>query len=280
MRQAVTNALYTAELCASPVPVYPGAANPLTRQPEYALWFHGPDGMGNMNYPPPEREPETTHAVDAIINCITLHPGIEMVTLGPLTNVALAVSRAPDIVSNVSRCYVMGGAPCTVGNVTPAAEYNIWVDPEAADIVFRSALNIEMVGWEICRGEANLNPEDIRLLRSFDTPYAHFTVDCNRSAMNANKEQTGEIGIPLPDPTAMGIALDPSLCLKRSAHWVRIETHSELTRGMTVVDQLNVTDDERNREIWKSVLKSERNVTICWELDVPRWKELLFSLLK
>ena len=232
MRQAVTNALYTAELCASPVPVYPGAAKPLTRQPEYALWFHGPDGMGNMNYPPPEREPETTHAVDAIINCITLHPGIEMVTLGPLTNVALAVSRAPDIVSNVSRCYVMGGAPCTVGNVTPAAEYNIWVDPEAADIVFRSALNIEMVGWEICRGEANLNPEDIRLLRSFDTPYAHFTVDCNRSAMNANKEQTGEIGIPLPDPTAMGIALDPSLCLKRSAHWVRSKDPRGKPRGI------------------------------------------------
>ena len=280
LAQVVTNALYTAELCGSSVPVYPGADKPLKRPPQHALWFHGPDGMGKMNYPPPVRKAETTHAVDAIIDLIRSNPGIEVVTLGPLTNLALAISQAPDIVHGVRRCIAMGGAPCTVGNVTPAAEYNIWVDPEAADIVFRSALKIEMVGWEICRGEANLNSEDIRLLREFDTPYAHFAIDCNRTALQANKEQSGETGIPLPDPTAMGITLDPSLCLRASAHWVRVETVSELTRGMTVVDQLNVAHDERNREIWKCDLQSESKVNICWKLDVPRWKELLFKLLK
>src|SRR5690606_22541083 len=130
-------------------------------------WYHGRDGLGDMNYPPPKRAPQSKHAVDALIDTIRENPGIELVTLGPLTNVALAVSKAPDIVSNVSRCVVMGGAACTVGNVTPAAEYNIWVDPEAARIVFHSGLPIEMVGWELSRLEANLTLDEMATIRGF-----------------------------------------------------------------------------------------------------------------
>ncbi|NDJ61982.1 MAG: nucleoside hydrolase, partial [Chloroflexi bacterium] len=154
--QGVRNALYTVELCGAAVPVYRGADRPLLRPVSHAHWFHGDDGFGNMQYPPPRRHPAAGHAVTALIDSIRANPGAVLVTLGPLTNVALAVQQAPDIVGNISRCVVMGGAANTVGNVTPAAEYNIWCDPEAARMAFRSGLPIEMVGWELCRGAATL----------------------------------------------------------------------------------------------------------------------------
>ena len=279
LEQATRNALYTAELCGSPVPVYPGAAQPLQRPHEHAQWFHGRDGLGDQGYPPPRRTPESKHAVDAIIDVISANPGIVLVTLGPLTNIALAVAREPGIVKNVSRCVVMGGNPCTEGNVTPAAEYNMWVDPEAARAVMRSGLPIELIGWHLCRGEANLTAADIEYVLSLDTELARFAIHSNTVAMQANRLQTGEIGICLPDPTAMAIALDESISTHASRHYVEVETSSELTRGMTVVDRLNVAADERNREIWKAVLEKGPNALVTWQMDIPRWKALLYRRL-
>src|SRR5215212_4840713 len=109
LKQATENALYTVELCGVDVPIYCGAARPLLRDPSHAEWFHGTDGFGNQHYPPAMLRPQQEHAVDAIIRVIESRSGIELITLGPLTNVALAVSRAPHIVRNVSRCVIMGG---------------------------------------------------------------------------------------------------------------------------------------------------------------------------
>src|SRR5262249_17842040 len=157
------------ELCGADVPVYSGAAKPLLRKYENATWFHGRDGLGDHNYPAPKQEPQKQHAVDAIIETIEANPGLVLVTLGPLTNVALAVSRKPEIGAKGSRCVIMGGNPCCEGNVTPAAEYNIWVDPEAASIVMRSGLPVELIGWHLCRYEAVLSPSDIAHVEGFKT---------------------------------------------------------------------------------------------------------------
>jgi purine nucleosidase len=218
--------------------------------------------------------------MDAIIETIRDNPGITLVTLGPLTNVAMALKRAPEIRANVGRTVVMGGAPCCEGNVTPAAEYNIWVDPEAAHIVMRSGLPIELVGWHLCRGPAALNATDIENVLSFDTPLARFVIECNCIAREAYQVQTGEPGISLPDPIAMSIALDPAICTSASSHYLEIETASELTRGMTVVDRLDVTGDDRNYAIWKHVREDGKKASICWTIDVPRWKQLLFDSLR
>jgi len=174
----------------------------------------------------------------------------------------------------------MGGNPCCEGNVTPAAEFNMWVDPEAARMVLASGLPIELVGWHLCRGEANLNEHEIDQVLGFGTELATFAIECNRTAMEANRTQTGEIGICLPDPTAMGIALDPSLATRSSRHYVDVETASELTRGMTVVDRLNVADDERNRATWQPLLARGPNANVCWEMDIPRWKQMLYQSLQ
>ena len=279
MQQGLVNALYVTELCGVDVPVYAGAERPLLRENAHAEWFHGQDGLGDQNYPSPKRKPAAGHAVDALIETIQAHPAIILVTLGPLTNVALAVSRAPEIASHVSRCVVMGGAACAYGNVTPAAEYNIWCDPEAARIVFHSGLPVEMVGWEFCQGEFALDAAEIDQLRALDTPLAQFAVDCNTTAIEAFYTQTGQRALSLPDPVAMAVALDPTICTHSSKHYVEIETQSDLTRGMTVVDKLNVAEDERNQGVWSDAITRGAKTSICWELDAQRWKALLVELL-
>lgn len=279
VNQATRNALYTSELCGVDNPVYQGAGKPLSRSLATAEWFHGKDGLGDHGYPAPRRGAEKQHAVDAIISTVRSNPGITIVTLGPLTNVALAVAQAPDLVSNVGRCVIMGGAPCCEGNVTPAAEYNMWVDPEAARIVFRSGLPIELVGWQLCRGAAVVGPADIEHIGKLGTPLANFAVECNSTARNAYRTQTGEDGISLPDPVAMSIALDPSIGVESSQHYVDIETASELTRGMTVVDRLGVAADERNRATWAEVEGRVPKAKVYWAIDAPRWKQALYLAL-
>ena len=278
--QATSNALYTAELCNSDVPIFAGAAHPLKRPLCCADWFHGEDGLGDHGYAPQKRKAEPTHAVDAMIEAIRANPGLTIVTLGPLTNVALALQRDSKLAASIGRCVIMGGNPCCEGNITPAAEFNIYVDPEAARIVFRSGTPIEMVGWHLCRFEAALNQQEIDALLASKNPLAEFAVHSNSIAAESYFTQTHAHGICLPYSTAMGIAIDPTLCLDGTAHYVEIETDSELTRGLTMVDKLDVAHDRRNLDIWQPTIESQpRKIHICWTLDVPRWKRQLFHLL-
>ena len=262
------NARYTVELCGRQTPVYLGLPRPLLREPSWAYFFHGPDGMGGMNYLEAKRPAENKHGVDALIEAVRAAPGeITLVTLGPLSNIATALRVAPDIAEKIPMCYIMGGAAACLGNVTPAAEFNIWVDPEAARMVFKSGMPILMVGWEHCRGAANLDNADMAHVRSFKTKYADFAIDCNAHAIKTNREWLGDPGLALPDPVTMAIALDPAVCARRSRHFVDVETQSELTRGMTVVDELGVLNQTPTAEV-------------CWAIDAPLWKETLYKTLR
>jgi purine nucleosidase len=280
VQQATRNALYVIDLCGVSVPVHQGAEKPLARTLLTAEWFHGKDGLGDHDYPAPTRSPEKQHAVDAIVCTVRNNPGLTLVTLGPLTNIALALAQAPDLVRNVARCVIMGGAPCCEGNVTPAAEYNMWVDPEAARIVFRSGLPLEMVGWHLCRGAAVIGPSDIEHIGKIGTKLAQFAVECNSTARIAYRKQTGEDGISLPDPVAMSIALDPRIGYESSRHYVDVETASELTRGMTIVDRLGVAADERNRATWAELLDRGFETKVYWAIDAARWKQALYGSLQ
>jgi purine nucleosidase len=275
LEQATRNALYTAEIAGSEVPVFKGAGAPLTRALEDAHWFHGRDGLGDQNYPPPRRAAEREDAVEAIIRLSHAEPGLTLVTLGPLTNIALALARDPGLVDRIGRCVVMGGAPCCEGNVTPAAEYNIWVDPEAARITFRSGLPIEMVGWHVSRGASVLNEAEIADILALGTAKARFAIECNGRAKQAYFVQTGESGLSLADPTAMAVALDRAVGLSWSRHYVGVECASQLTRGMTVVDRLNVAADANNRDAWRCALKAGAKADICWTFDSAAFKAML-----
>ena len=276
VEQATRNAIYTVELCDADVPVYQGASKPLLRELETADWFHGKDGLGDHGYAPARLKAAEGHAVDAIIRTANENAGLEVITLGPLTNLALALAREPGIVDKIGRCVVMGGAPCCEGNVTPAAEFNIWVDPEAAQMVFRSGLKIEMVGWHLCRGQAVVGAEEIERILALRTATAEFSVRCNSTAIDGFYRQTGQHGISLPDPVAMAVLLEPATAVTKSRHRVEIEAASQLTRGMTVVDRLNVTEDIRNESLWTTAGVAD----VIWEIDVPAWKRALFDALR
>lgn len=279
LEQAVRNALYTVELCGEEVPVYAGAEAPLARPLQTAEFFHGWDGLGDRGYPPPSGSAEPAHAADAIVETARARPGLTVVTLGPLTNVALALRRDPGLSDRIGRLVVMGGAACAVGNITPVAEFNLWVDPEAAREVFDAGIPTEMVGWELCRGPANLTAGEMARVKGFDTEIAHFAIDCNATAVRANRRQSGDPGLGLPDPVAMAIAIDPDLCLRLGAHHVMVETDSPLTRGMTVVDRLGVSGEPQNAGVWGDRAGLDPWVDVCWELDVDGFKENLFSIL-
>jgi purine nucleosidase len=275
VEQATRNALLTTEIAGVEVPVFAGAAAPLLRLHEHAHWFHGRDGLSDRGFAAPRRAAEREHAVDAILRLADEHPGLTLVTLGPLTNVALALARDPRLAGKIGRCVVMGGAPCCEGNVTPAAEYNIWVDPEAARMVFRSALPIEMIGWHVSRGASVLSEAEIADILALDTAKARFAIECNARAKAAYHVQTGEVGLSLADPTAMAVALDRAVGLSWSRHYVEIECASELTRGMTIVDRLNVAADDNNRTVWRPALEGKAKADICWTFDSARFKTML-----
>ena len=278
LQQAAINARFVAELCGSDVPVYAGANKPLLRPYVDATWFHGVDGLSGYGGVP-QQLPETTHAVDALISASHQYENLIVVTLGPLTNLALAIARDPSIISKISRCVVMGGAACTYGNVTPAAEYNIWVDPDAARMVFLSGLAIEMVGWEFCQGEFAIDKSEMEHIHQLDTPLAHFVLDSNEVAIQAYYTQTQHHGLSLPDPVTMAIALDKNIASDTSRHYVEIETQSDLTRGTTLVDKLNTAEDARNKDTWAQAIKAGKNVEVTWHIDTQAWKQLLYNSL-
>ena len=278
--RATANALLVVERCGTDVPVHRGAERPLARQLQDARWFHGADGLGDHGYRASLRTVQTKPAVEAIVDTIRAHPGLVVVTLGPLTNLARAFAAAPGIAAGIGRLVVMGGAPTGLGNVTPAAEYNVWVDPEAARTVLHSGAPIELVGWELSRGAAVLGQRDIDRMLAFPGGLPHFAIECNSRAREAYREQTGEDGISLPDAIAMAIAIDPSIGTQWSRHCVAVEVGSPLTRGATVVDRLGVAGNAINREVWEDALASEPSVNVCWSIDARRYKSLLERLCR
>jgi purine nucleosidase len=182
VEQATRNALFTVELCGAEVPVFSGAAKPLERELQIADWVPWTGWFRRSRVRAIRADPSSGGAVDALIEAVQSTPGIEISTLGPLTNLALALQRWPALARSLRRCVVMGGAPCCEGNVTPAAEFNIWVDPEAARIVFASGMPVEMIGWHLSRFDAVLDKSEIQELLALETPLAEFTIHANSTA--------------------------------------------------------------------------------------------------
>jgi len=243
----IQNALYTAELCTATAPIYAGAAKPLTRELGTAQFVHGEDGMGDIGLPLSGRTPASGNAVDKLIEAIQLHAGhIELVTLGPLTNIALALQQDPSIAKSVKRCVIMGAVADHIGNVTQVAEFNMWVDPEAVDVVLRSGMHLEFVGWDISRTEAVVTPQESAMIRSLGTERANFSVDIQRVLEKFCAEETHLNGFDLPDPIAMAYAIDTTVATEVHHWYLASETSSELTRGMVVMDTLGVMHQEPN----------------------------------
>ena len=229
---------------------------------------HGQDGMGDIGLPLTGRTPAAGHAVQVLLDTVHQFAGeITLVTLGPLTNVAVALRQDPSIAQAVSECIIMGGTGHGHGNVTPVAEYNFWADPEAARIVFESGMPIKMVGWDISRKYAVLGPDDGAALREVGTPLARFCIDIQRSVQQFALTTTQLDGFDLPDPIAMAVALDPTVATNTARCFVAIESESNLCRGQSIVDRLGILGREPNAEV---VLKASRERFVRMLFDAVR----------
>ena len=246
------NALITTQLLDVDVPVYRGANAPLVAEPLHAPDIHGETGLGGPELPPLTRELAGDDAVSYLIDTVRQHDDLWLVAVGPLTNVALALSLVPDLATNLKGISVMGGSS-TFGNTTPAAEFNVLADPEAADIVFRSGANILMCGLDLTH-QFDLRTEDLATIRAVDNRAAHFVADMIEFFGQTYAERFfGTFTAPLHDPCAVLALTHPDLITFEPRN-VAVELRGEHTRGMTVVDERKVRSDlSKNVQVGKYI---------------------------
>jgi purine nucleosidase len=242
----VQNALYTAELCGKSVPVHAGAALPLVRAFATAQHVHGADGMGDIGLPLNGRTATSNDAVHAMIDAFRKEQGqLELVALGPLTNLALAIRIEPRFASWVKRCVIMGGTGVLPGNATPLAEFNWWIDPEAVHIVLESGMKVEIVGWDVSLADSVIDTELAEELRRLG-PLGAFSIDIQKALRAFIQEVTGRSGFDWPDPIAMAVALEPDIATSEAHRRVEVSLGLGHERGQTIVDHLGNTKREPN----------------------------------
>jgi len=227
------NALRLVEIAGrTGIPVARGADAPLVRRLVTATYAHGDNGLGGIEIGDPVLKPAAAAGATMIADLIRQHPEeISLVCLGPLTNIAAAFRSDPSLPKKIKEIVLMGGS-MSGGNVTPAAEFNIYVDPEAARIVFHSGAPVVMVGLDVTR-KALLREEDVRRLESGSDPVARLAARLGRNGVERSKRAGGR-GPAMHDPLAMAVLLDKSI-VQREKYYVDVETAGELTAGETLV---------------------------------------------
>ena len=288
LNQGIINTLSTAELCEKNIKVFAGSDKPLSREyrevvslEEFsnhvktlssdsvsAQCVHGIDGMGDIGIVPSNYTYEDQDAIEYLVESFNNNPNeITLVTLGPLTNIAKAIQKDSSIIKKIKHCYVMGGTSDGTGNVSAAAEYNIWVDPEAAKIVFNSGMQITMVGWDNSYKYAMLKDSEIKDLKSLNSKYADFCVDIQKTLTELTFTTYGFYGFDLPDPITMAIAIDNNIIVESQQLHVLVDTRDGITRGQTIVDYFNAE-------------KGIQNIRVVTKYDKNKFTNLLSELVK
>jgi len=259
---AVRNAIVTLDLAGgATIPLHAGRAEPLARSLDTAQFVHGQDGMGGAPLPEPSRVATSGDGVGELLRIAAEEPGRhDLVTLGPLTNIAAALHHDPDFLTKFGHTYLMAGSPDGVGNVHALGEYNVWADPEAATIVFAAAGAKTMIGWNISRRFAVVNDDEQAQLAAVG-PLGKFAID-----INGDVEQycldTGLAGFDLPDPIAMAVALDESIITESTEESLVVGLDGP-TRGCTIPDRRHG--------------RSTPNIRVLWSVDEAAFKQRLLT---
>jgi len=233
VERTTLNALRLVDLAGLEVPVARGCAAPLVRAPVHAAAIHGESGLDGYAFPPVRGEPDPRHAVEFLVETARARDDLTIIAVGPLTNVAVALRTAPDIAPRLAAISVMGGS-ATAGNITPAAEFNTWFDPEAADIVFRSGVPLWMSGLNLTR-QVNVDRDALARIEAIRTHAAEVAASLLRVYLARQLAHGGNAAGPLHDPCAVAILLEPPVISWTAMH-VAVELRGEHTRGMTVCD--------------------------------------------
>lgn len=243
----VRNARIICELAGrADMPVFAGCDKPLKRALVTAEHVHGKTGLDGIELPEPKMPLQDRHGVDFIIETLRSEPAgtVTLCPLGPLTNIATAFRRAPDIIDRIEQIVLMGGAYFEVGNITPTAEFNIYVDPEAAEIVFKSAVPLTVMPLDMTHKALTTRPR-VDAFRNLGTQVGKAVASWTDFFERFDMAKYGSEGAPLHDPTVIAYLLQPDLFNGRHIN-VEIETVSDLTLGMTVADWWGVTERARN----------------------------------
>lgn len=264
--KVTTNALALVELANHPeVPVYRGAVRPMVNQLVTAEYVHGPTGLDGAELPPPRLEAAPGHAVDQIVELVMGRDDPTTIcTLGPLTNVGLALVKEPRITEKVDQIVLMGGGFFEGGNTTPAAEFNIFVDPHAAHVVFTCGIPLVMMPLDVTH-KALTTPDRLKLFSDMGTPAGDAVAGMLGFYDRHDIAKYGIEGGPLHDPTVIAYLLSPDMFQGKEAS-VQIETAPGPTQGMTLVDWWGVTGDEPNALVMN-------------EIDDDRFYSLLVELV-
>ena len=240
---ATKNALKVVEISGLlDIPVYRGSEKPLKRKLVTAENVHGKTGLDGPDLPEPKIKIQSQHGVNFIIETLRSHEAktITLCPLGPLTNIALSMQKAPDIVEKIQQIVLMGGAYFEVGNVTPAAEFNIYVDPEAADIVMRSGVQITMLPLDVTH-QVLTTQKRMKKIEKLGNKTGKIVSQLTTFFERFDEAKYGSDGAPLHDPCVIAYLLKPKLFSGKQVN-LQIETQSELTRGMSVADYWGVTN--------------------------------------
>lgn len=242
----VRNSLMLVELAGrEDVPVYRGSVRPMVKDLVTAEYVHGPTGLDGADLPPPTLKESPGHAVDRIVELVMASDRpVTLCTLGPMTNLALAIVRDPGIARNIEQIVMMGGGFFEGGNTTPAAEFNVFVDPHAAHVVFNSGIPIVMMPLDVTH-KALTTPDRLDRFTRLGTPAGDAVAGMLGFYDRWDMEKYGLPGGPLHDPTVMAYLLQPDLFEGRKVS-VEIDIAPGPTLGMTVVDWWGVTDDPPN----------------------------------
>lgn len=246
----VPNALRMVEIAGrTDIPVAAGAKAPLVRRLVTAAYAHGENGLGGAVFPEPKTRPVAETAADFIRQIVSKYPGeVTLIPIGPLTNIATALTLDSELAAMVGGIVLMGGS-LSGGNITPAAEFNIYVDPEAARIVFQSGIPITMVGLDATR-KTSLTEDHVRTLEGTQNSVSQAAAKIGRNAINHNREQGFLVGPNMHDSLAVAAFLDPSI-LKFKEYYVDVETTGELTAGETLGYSPSAGDLRRKPEMEK-----------------------------
>lgn len=246
-------------------PVYRGVDRPLLKECHHGTFIHGTDGMSEMNLPDPEMELAKGHGVLQILEYANKFAGeLEIVALGPLTGIALALRLDPDLPKKVKRLYIMGTPGFGPGNTNAVAEFNIWADAEACKIVLESGMEQMYIGWDVSCGDAVITDEEISYIEQNGSDCARFCMRCNERLMEVNKSRFGSRCLDMADPVAMAVALWPEI-VKEDLHcYTYVETAPCATYGQVVFDYVNRAGMPKNAHMSKS-------------LHIEKMKQLMFA---
>ena len=250
----VENAKYTLDLAgvADEVTVYEGARDPLLKDHDFADYVHGEGGLGGSLFPDTGIASGDRHAVDYIVGAARENPGeITLVCIAPLTNVALALRTEPELNDFLDEVWVMGGNVNCLGNVTPAAEYNFWVDPDAAKMVLNE-LDVTLFDWGLTVRDTTFDADTLGRIDEIDTPYAEFYTEITTQVRAFNRESVGRDETTQPDSAVVAGLIDPDLIEESHTYHVDVDEREGMTRGYSAGDEDGVGDGDPRTDVVES----------------------------